>query len=69
MKKNLKLVKTTKTEKPAFTKEQAITHLSSIGSLYLREHGKKMHQIDREMLEESIKIVDGYYEYIKWPKS
>ena len=63
-----KVIKEIKIEEPKFTYQQAVNHLSSIGSVYLDKHGKSMHKTDRQMLEESIKIVDGYYDYIKWPK-
>lgn len=55
-------------EKPKFTYQEAVSHLSSISSEYLNKYGKTMHETDRQMLEESIKIVDGYYEYIKWQR-
>jgi hypothetical protein len=68
--KNSKVIdlKSYRDNKPSFTREEAIRHLSSISSMYLKKVGESMHKIDRQMLEESIKIVDGYYDFIKWPK-
>ena len=60
--------KSYKDNKPSFTREEAIRHLSSISSIYLKKFGEEMHKTDRQMLDESIKIVDGYYDYIKWQK-
>ena len=68
--KNSKVIdlKSYRDNKPSFTREEAIRHLSSISSIYLKKFGEEMHKTDRQMLDESIKIVDGYYDYIKWLK-